>query len=234
MKASVYDRVQHILIIQGKRVTAPSLAPAIRQADYAVHVVHTGSQALAFGKPLLLIFDTRTMRSSGTRLCRQLSHKWEGLPIIHCRSADIDLDTSAEATLYLQEPFTPRKVLNRIKKLLPARDSADQIYQFGDITLYTGKRAVHVNGIGESTITPKLSRLLLALMSRPNETITREQLVEQVWNATHTSNTRTLDVHICWLREKIEEDASNPKRLITVRGVGYRLQLANPATSKSV
>lgn len=212
-----------ILLMQGKRVSFSSLAPAIRQAGYTVHIANKADEALAFGKPMLLIFDTRAMRSSGSRTCRWLAQMWAETPIIHCRSAGIPLDESADATLYLAEPFTARKVLNRIKKLLPARDSVDQIHRFGDITLYTGKRTVHVNGIGESDVTPKLIGLLRSLMDHPNETVTREQLIEWVWQTTYTGDTRTLDVHIRWLREKIEADASDPKRLITVRGVGYQL-----------
>jgi two-component system phosphate regulon response regulator PhoB len=219
-----------ILIIQGKRVEASSLAPAIRQAGYTVQIAHTGSEALAFGKPLLLIFDTRAMRSSGSRTCRSLSDQWGNLPIIHCRAEGIPLDESAAATIYIIEPFTPRKILNRIKKLLPAQDSAEQIHRFGDITLYTGKRTVHVKGIGESSVTPKLISLLLSLMENPNTVVTREQLIEWVWNTTYTGDTRTLDVHIRWLREKIEQNASKPQRLITVRGVGYRLLPDNQAT----
>ncbi len=218
-----------ILIMQGKRVEVPSLAPAIEQAGYNVMVANTGDQALALSKPMLLIFDTRGMRSSGSRTCRRLAKAWDELPVIHCRAATVKLDESAAATVYLVEPFTARKVLNRIKKLLPARDSADQIHQFGDITLYTGKRTVYVNGLGESSVTPKLIGLLQSLMKHPNQTVTREQLIEWVWNTTYTGDTRTLDVHIRWLREKIEEDASEPKRLITVRGVGYQLVSNTPA-----
>lgn len=147
------------------------------------------------------------------------------MPLIHCRQHGVELDDSAEADEYLEHPFTARKVINRIRKLLPATDSEDQILRVGDMTLYRGKKAVDIAGRGEFSLTPKLLGLLEEFMERPNETVTRKELMQRVWNTDYVGDTRTLDVHIRWLREILEENPAKPKRLKTRRGKGYVLAI---------
>ena len=213
---------QFILLLHGQRADVEPLAPILERAAVPVKTARTGAAAIAFGEPALVVFDTRAMRSSGTRTCRRLRRTWPKVPIIHCRLAGVKLDESAEATLYLEEPFTPRILLNRIKKLLPVSDTAEEAMRFGEIVVFTRKRTIRVGDEDEQPITPKLLRLLLVLLETPGEVVTRGELIQRVWNTTYLGDTRTLDVHIRWLRELVEENASQPERLQTVRGVGYR------------
>ena len=148
--------------------------------------------------------------------------------MIHIRPAGTTEDRSAEADIYLAVPFTPRKLLNRVRALLPADSTVEQIVRAGNITLYCGKRSVEVNGRGERRLTPKLCRLLEELLRHPNEIVTRSQLMENVWHTTYVGDTRTLDVHIRWVREMIEKEPSRPTVLRTARGQGYVYRPAAP------
>ncbi len=215
-----------VLLIEGQRTKTTSLAPAIEKLGYHVVVVHTGKDALASAdslRPDVVVFDTSAMRSNGARSCRRLRERWPLLPLIHCRNKDQPLDDSAEADLYLQHPFTSRKVINGVRKLLPATDSEDQILRVGDITLYRGKKSVYVSGRGEFPLTPKLMGLLETFMTHPNEIVSRKQLMHEVWKTDYVGDTRTLDVHIRWLREILEDNPAKPRRLKTKRGKGYVL-----------
>jgi DNA-binding response OmpR family regulator len=142
-------------------------------------------------------------------------------PIIHCRAADRIEDRSAEADVYLAMPFTSRKLINRIKALLPADELKEEIVRAGNLTFFLLKRSVEVAERGESRLTPKLARLLEEFLRHPNEVIGRHQLMETVWNTNYFDDTRTLDVHIRWLREIIEIDPAKPKLVRTIRGMGY-------------
>jgi DNA-binding response OmpR family regulator len=202
-----------ILLVEGRSASTNSLAPALQKAGYKLKVVHTGSAALAWSKehePDLIVFDASTMRSSGTRSCRRLQRTLDGIPIIHSRDADADEDRQAEADVYLKHPFTPRKLLNRIRILLPADDSKEEVIRCGDITLYRTKRSVDVGGQGECRLTPKLTKLLEEFVRHPNELVTRRQLMQNVWKTDYVGDTRTLDVHIRWMRECIEENPAEP------------------------
>lgn len=215
-----------VLLVEGSRTKTTSLAPAIRKVGFQVVVVHTGKEALQSADTLLphvVVFDTSAMRSSGARSCFRLHERHPDLPIIHCRAIESVLDLSAEADIYLQRPFTSRKIINRIRKLLPAKDHEDQIERVGNITLFRGKRAVAVDGRGEFSLTPKLFGLLQEFMAHPNETVTRKQLMQQVWKTDYIGDTRTLDVHIRWLREILEDNPAKPRQLKTRRGKGYVL-----------
>lgn len=217
-----------VLLIEGRRSKTTSLAPAIKKEGYQVEIVHTGKDALSSAGdrlPDIVVFDTSAMRSNGVRSCRRLRERWPLLPIIHCRAADEVQDDSAEADIYLQQPFTPRKVINRIRKLLPANDSEDQIVRAGDITLFLGKKAVRVGERGEFPLTPKLFGLLEQFLKYPNTIVTRVELMQHVWNTDYVGDTRTLDVHIRWLREILEDNPTKPRRLKTKRGRGYVLSV---------
>jgi DNA-binding response OmpR family regulator len=212
-----------ILIVEGK-AGEHSFIPALEKAGYQVYVVRSGATALStIGKfPIhLVVFDASFMRSNGARICRRLRQTTESIPIIHIRSEQQELDHSAEADVFMQRPFTPRKLLNRIRALLPADEIKEEIVRYGSVCLYRTKRSVEVNGQGESQLTPKLTLLLEEFIRHPNEIISRRQLMQNVWNTDYIGDTRTLDVHIRWMRELIEYDPAHPIILKTVRSKGY-------------
>lgn len=213
-----------ILLVEGRSASASSLAPALRKAAYDLRVVHTGSAALNLidrTPPDLVVFDASTLRSSGTRTCRRLRRVLGDTPIIHTRAPGMAEDRRAEADVYLLHPFTPRKLLNRVRVLLPADDHKEEIVRCGNLTFYRSKRSVEVTGQGEHRLTPKLARLLEEFMRHANEVVSRRQLMRNVWNTDYVGDTRTLDVHVRWIRESIEENPADPKLLRTVRGRGY-------------
>jgi len=220
-----------ILLVEGRGAGIDSLAAALRKVGFVVDVAYTGKSALSILEtefPNLIVFDASSMRSTGTRTCKRLRQQADSLPIIHCRAVNEALDTQAEADAYLMHPFTSRKLLNRVRALLPADPQQEEIIRLGHITFYRNKRSVEINGQGEKRLTPKLADLLEAFMRHPNLVLNRKWLMETVWKTSYMGDTRTLDVHIRWIRERIEQDPCHPRNLITVRGVGYILSVNKP------
>lgn len=219
-----------ILLVEGINAGNTSLTPALRKAGVGVEVVHSGTAAVTWierlGNPDLVIFDASTMRSTGARTCRRLRRILSETPIIHSRASGAAEDPNIGADVYLEQPFTPRKLLNRIRALLPADMTKEEVIYLGHMTLYKSKSSVEVIGRGEQRLTPKLRQLLEEFLRHPEEVITRPQLMLKVWHTEYIGDTRTLDVHIRWIRECIEEDPAHPKLLRTVRGQGYILQLS--------
>lgn len=216
--------VASLLLVEGAQGTDKSFEPALTKAGYNVMVVDTGAHAVNWARenaPDLVIFDASSMRSSGTRSCRRLREALGDTPIIHCRAAGELRDSKAQADMYLEQPFTARKLINRVRALLPADDMKEEIVRCGPLTIYLSKRVVDVVGKGEQRLTPKLARLLEEFCRHVNETISRKHLMQEVWNTDYVGDTRTLDVHIRWVRETIEETPGRPRLVRTVRGTGY-------------
>jgi len=221
-----------ILLVEGRNSGDKSLAPFLQKEVHNLVIVHTGQSALdwiAENAPSLVIFDASSMRSNGTRSCRRLRMQLGEVPIIHSRAAGAPEDHMAEADVYLEYPFTARKLLNRVRDLLPADDTAEQIVRYGTLTLFRSKKAVDVAGQGERRLTPKLASLLEEFIRHPNQIVTRKQLMSHVWKTDYVGDTRTLDVHIRWIREYIEADPSKPVLLRTVRGKGYIISFGDPS-----
>ncbi|HRQ39039.1 MAG TPA: response regulator transcription factor [Chloroflexota bacterium] len=212
-----------ILIVEGK-AGEHSFSPALEKAGYQVQIVHSGASALSAidqSAVQLIVFDTSFMRSNGARICHRLRRAADSTPLIHIRAEHQSVDPVAEADVFMQRPFTPRKLLNRIRALLPADEINEEVVRYGSICLYRTKRSVEVNGQGESQLTPKLTLLLEEFIRHPNEVISRRQLMQHVWDTDYIGDTRTLDVHIRWMRELIENDPAHPVILRTVRNKGY-------------
>ncbi len=213
-----------VLLVEGKRAGNKSLSNALRKEELLVTVRYTGGTAVSWASendPEIVIFDASMMRSNGVRSCRRLRGVLPDVPIIHCRREGDLEDRTAEADIYLAQPFTARKVLNRIKALLPTDDWKQEIVRAGNITFYPTKKSVEVDGQGEQRLTPKLTTLLTVFLRNPNQILARETLMQEVWDTDFMGDTRTLDVHIRWMREAVEKDPAKPKLLKTVRGKGY-------------
>lgn len=228
------DSSPFVLLVEGQTAGRESLASMLEKAGYIIHIVNTGAEALSWldeNHSDLIVFDASTMRSNGVRNCRRLRRLAEHIPIIHSRAAGEAEDRAAEADVYLERPFSSRKLINRTKALLPADISREEIVRYGSITLYRIKRSVDVAGKGEFTLTPKLALLLEMFVRHPNQLLTRPQLMLAVWETDFVGDTRTLDVHIRWIRECIETDPSRPQLLKTIRGQGYLLNIAPDASA---
>jgi DNA-binding response OmpR family regulator len=214
-----------LLLIEGKHADHPTFTPALRKKGFIVELANSGSEALARladgFSPELIVVNAATLRSSGKRICQSLREKAAALPILIILDEDQGVD-KINADVILSLPFTAQKLVNRISHLLPG-DGKDSIHA-GPIRLDIGKRMVRCQG-KQARLTPRLVGLLKVLIDHRGEVIERKALFSQVWETNYTDDTRTLDVHVSWLRQAIEVDPDDPKLLKTIRGVGYRLDV---------
>ena len=214
-----------ILMVEGKRAGTASFAPGLQRKGYLVELVSTGKSAttrLEEWHPDVVIVDASTLRSTGRRICLSLKEALEGKPIILIANPDHPVPDDTGVNFLLEHPFTIRKLVNRIKTLLPGQ--SNHILQAGVIQLDLERNRVQCETRDEP-LTPRLASLLAAFMKQPGIVLEREQLFRKVWKTEYTVDTRTLDVHISWLRQALEENPRRPKYLKTIRGVGYRLDV---------
>ncbi len=212
-----------ILWVAGKRTDNKSFITSLQQKEYWVEDVPTGDAALARlveVDPDLVVVNAASLRSSGKRICNEIRAKSKELPIVLIVSPEHNISGVVSANVVLELPFTWRKLLNNIVPLLPS--DGKNILHVGFIRLDLERRRVRCRG-REASLTPRTSHLLQVLLVHAGEAVERQRLFSEVWDTTYTGDTRTLDVHISWLREALEEDPRAPQFLKTIRGVGYRL-----------
>jgi len=213
-----------ILIIEGRHAEIPSFATELQKKGFNVDTAKSGSDAISHlnkASPDLVVVNAASLRSSGVRICQSLREKNDKLPIILILDKDSTIARDT-ADVVLNLPFTVQKLANRIKPLLPG-DGKD-VLQAGPIRLDTERRRVRCLG-KNAKLTPRLVTLLKILMEHHGEVVERKQLFKEVWETDYTGDTRTLDVHVSWLRRAIELDPLKPKFLKTIRGFGYRLDV---------
>ena len=222
-----------ILLIESSRAKRTSFADALKKR-YDVVIVPNGKQALhsaAQTKPDVVVLDAISMRTKGDRVCESLRKALDGIPLIHLHPGPASGDaTCADVVLYPQ--FTSRKLVNSIERLL--QTPGDAVIVCGPFSMHLGRRVLTNNG-QETQLTPKLTLLVETFMRNPGQTLDRRYLMEKVWHTDYMGDTRTLDVHIRWIRRAIETDPGKPRYLKTVRGVGYRLEIPEtPVVSASL
>src|SRR5215211_199693 len=213
-----------LLVIEGRTAEIPSFAADLQKKGFDVVLFQNGSQAVSKLKqvnPTVVVINAASLRSTGNRICLAVRKKDAKLPIILILEKDKPVDKElADAVLAL--PFTAQKLVNRIKALLPG--DGNNMVSAGPIRLDLENK--RVRSLGKNTkLTPRLITLLQILMDKHGEVVERDALFKKVWDTNYTGDTRTLDVHISWLRRAIELDPDNPKFLKTIRGVGYRLDV---------
>jgi DNA-binding response OmpR family regulator len=219
-----------ILLIERTNSSEITFGSDLKQKGYTVEVVSSGQAALIHAQALkvvLIILNAASLGSSGMRICKRLRERLLDVPIIHIFAEDTDpslvKDAAAHSNLVL--PFTIRKLVNRIKRYLPS-ERKDAI-EVGAIRLSPAMRIVEAHG-KEKRLTPKTASLLEVFLKHPGETLDRGFLMRQVWETDYVGDTRTLDVHVRWVREAVEPEPASPQHIITVRGVGYRFD-PNPS-----
>lgn len=214
-----------ILVLEGQHADHPAFAADLRKKGFEVEQVSSGGKALSRLEegltPHVIVINAATLRTSGKRICQSLREKAEKIPILLVLDPEHEIE-KVDADVVLLLPFTVQKLSNRIRYLLPG-DGKNSIHA-GPIRLDVERRMV-ICQKKKTRLTPRLVRLLRILMEHRGEAIERKSLFSQVWETNYTDDTRTLDVHVSWLRRAIEEDALHPKILKTVRGVGYRLDI---------
>ena len=179
------------------------------------------------GDPDLLLLDLGLPDGDGLDLCRRLSSRHPGLRtiIITARTGEIDivLGLDAGAIDYIAKPFRLSELLARIRAQL--RDRGQEAIRVGDLVIERGPRRVRLDD-GEVDLRPKEFDLLVRLAVDAGSVVHREVLMSDVWDEHWFGDTKTLDVHIAALRRRLREAPGQPSRITTVRGVGYRLEVA--------
>jgi DNA-binding response OmpR family regulator len=193
------------------------------EKSYRVVVARSGKQAIVKAEqrdPAAIVLDAVSMRTTGERISQQLAEMVTA-PLIHIHPGPrSQAKTSAEVILFA--PLSARRLSKCIETLLGAQK--DELIQGGPFLLNVPNRTLIANG-KEKQLTPKVALLLELLMRNPNETMDRKTLMEKVWQTDYLGDTRTLDVHIRWVREALDDQSRTPRFLKTVRGIGYRLTI---------
>lgn len=221
-----------LLLIEGKRIDRPSYMAGLNKKGFIVESVSTGSAAiekLLEINPRAVIVDAASMHTTGTRICASLKKATVDIPIFLILAANkgkVD-DDCADEVLYL--PFTLQKLLNRIRPYMSISKNKKLIC--GPIKLDLKQRWV-ICGDKKTRLTPRLFLLMEALMRNPDEVLLREDLFRKIWETDYLGDTRSLDVHISWLRKAVEDDPRHPEFIKTERGIGYRLEVEKPHRPK--
>ncbi len=214
-----------ILWIEGKRAGVPHFAPALRRKGFVITIAMSGAEALARIEevhPEIVVLNAASMRTTGTRICQALNERANGIPVVVISDPEHPVPKDICADVVLCLPFTARKLVNRIKSFLPGK--AKKVYEVGVIRLdVEGKKVSCLER--ETHLNPRLTSLLRMFLEHPGEVLTREELFKAIWETDYLDDTRTLDVHISWLRKAIEPDPGNPQFIKTIRGIGYRLDV---------
>jgi DNA-binding response OmpR family regulator len=224
-----------VLVVEDEITVLDTLAYNLQQEGYKVITAEDGEQALEVirSKKLdLIILDIMLPRLDGLAVCRIVRKEPDiaHTPIIMLTARGtqsdkmIGLDSGADD--YITKPFELGELLARVRAVLrraPGRTVAPQVLSGGTITIDLSARRAYREE-GELHLSQKEFDLLAELMRNQGAVLSRDLILSRVWGYDYYGDSRTVDVHIRWLREKIEEDPSDPKRIITVRGVGYRFE----------
>ncbi len=235
-----------ILVVDDEPVLVDTIAYNLEQAGYQVITAADGASALQAAHreaPDLIILDIMLPQMDGLEVCRQLRRESDTatIPIIMltAKSDEIDKVVGLEvgADDYVTKPFGRRELLARVRAMLrradyvpaQAHEESSKVKEVpqpqrelvaGPLRIDLAGRRVFCRG-EELELQPKQFDLLVYLVRNRGTVLTRDQLLHNVWGYEYAGDTRTVDVHMRWLREKIEEDPANPRLLQTVRGVGY-------------
>lgn len=216
-----------VLLVEGRKAAGERLAPVL-DGEYDLVTARTRREALTKieeMEPAVIVLDSRSVRFSRRRFCGTLESEDIDVPVLLLYEGN-ETPEQIGARAYLRHPFSSQKLINRISWLMPAPDG--EVLSKGQLIFNVKRRSV-TRGERESHLTPKQAQLLELFMRHPDEILTRELLMKRVWDTDFTDDTRTLDVHIHWVREAIEKDTSSPEYLHTVRGVGYRFVVPDQA-----
>ncbi len=213
-----------ILFVEKDVTTADLLVPSLERKEYQVFVARTQRKATSSvrsARPDLLIVDVASFGSNGHKVSDALRSRLDGVPtILLIEEKDASVGLVADA--FMTPPFTSRKLLHRVRKVSEKITSREIC--IGPLSLDPDARTVWKRGEAKH-LRPKETALLKMFMSHPGQVLSREELIKEVWETDYMGDTRTLSVHVRWVREKIEDNPSEPKYLRTIRGVGYRFDV---------
>jgi two-component system, OmpR family, response regulator RegX3 len=227
-----------ILLVEDEASIVQPLANALGREGFDAHVATTAAEGIELGRQLepdLVLLDLMLPDGSGFDVCREL-RRTSDVPIVMLTARGDEADRVVGLELgaddYVVKPFSAREVIARIRAVLRraggAPVTADGPIEIGDLRLDPERRTVEHHG-APVELTRKEFELLQRLMRDAGRVITREQLIEDVWDMNWFGSTKTLDVHVSGLRRKLEEDPAAPRYIHTVRGVGFRFSAPREA-----
>jgi DNA-binding response OmpR family regulator len=204
------------------------LVRALEREGHDVEAVISGREAAAqgvAGDHDLLLLDIGLPGVDGLEICRRVREVRPTVPIIFLTAQDGEMNTvnglDAGADDYITKPFSMAELLARVRAQL--RQVTAERFQAVDVTVDIAARRAW-RGEQELDLSPKEFDLLALLVREAGRVVTRERIMAEVWDENWFGPTKTLDMHVSWLRRKLGDDAENPRRLITVRGVGLRFE----------
>lgn len=233
---------EKILLVDDERTFLETLEYNLRRQGYEIISSDNGNDALVKArteKPDLIVLDIMLPGMDGFEVCRILRQEMH-TPILMLTARDDEIDRvvglEVGADDYLTKPFSMRELMARIKALFRrvrlireemAQPTADQsvtrVLKYDELVIDTNRREVKLKNRVIS-MKPREYELLVFLAHHHSQVVTREYILEKVWGWDFFGDSRTVDVHVRWLREKIEQDPQHPSRIVTVRGAGYRFE----------
>ena len=222
-----------ILLVDDEVNLIDPIAFNLKQKGYDAITTYDGKTALeAFRRenPDLVLLDWSLPDISGLDILKQMRSEQDYTPVVmltgRTAKEDIVEGLTAGADDYVTKPFTWEELVARIDSVLRRAQTVAQTptkrLRFGDLIIDTASHRVWLQE-KELVFSPREYTLLEILMNNPRRVYSRDDLIERVWGLDYDGDTKTVDVHVCWIRQKIEEDPTRPKLLQTVRGFGYRL-----------
>ncbi|MGB3294052.1 MAG: response regulator transcription factor [Phormidesmis sp.] len=243
LQADVRIGLGKVLLVEDEALIRETVALSLADEGFEVFVAEDGQSALEMllGTPdrgrgaiadiSLVVLDLMLPGMNGLDLCRLVRHQGMDVPILILSAKGTETDRvvglEVGADDYLTKPFGMRELIARCRALLrryqsQAKQDDATILKFEEIALHIEECQVFLSG-EEVNLSPKEFKILELLISQPKRVWSRDQIIDQVWGYDFMGDNKTVDVHIRWLREKLEETPSSPKYLKTVRGFGYRL-----------
>jgi two-component system response regulator RegX3 len=233
MTTATDRRAHHILIVEDEPGLAESVRYALETEGFVVSVADSGLNGLEETRrsgPDLVLLDLMLPEMSGLDVCR-LIRSSSDVPIIMLTAKDSEADKVTGLELgaddYMTKPFSMRELVARVRAQLRRAAKtgllaeSNEVLRGGPVELDIDAHVARVSG-EEVELRPKEFELLESLMRRKNRLAARHTLIDEVWGPSYFGDTKTLDVHIKRLREKLEQDSSKPQHIVTVRGLGYK------------
>jgi DNA-binding response OmpR family regulator len=212
-----------ILLIASTRAKDDKFLTAL-QKQYHILTARSARQGLALVKerpPAAIVLNAVSLRTTGERICRDIKTALQTVPLVHIHPGPRDRVASVADTVVFY-PLSARRLIKCIEQLISV-DEAEFI-SCGPFRMHVPRRVLIAHG-KETHLSPKLALLVETFLRNPGQIMDRKTLMETVWQTDYLGDTRTLDVHIRWIRKVMENGSRNPRYLKTVRGVGYRLAL---------